>query len=197
MKTQKKHVANEATPEAAAVKTAAQNIETETVNENGTPETTQTAAAEHTPEAETTTAHETQNTTPTAAAEQVPPQAETTQTAPQPQRAETIEELQKRLEIELTRLNQKKRLAQHRETFINSMGSLQIYIDALQNENEIETKSGKITFKILEREAYNGNASFTDYFSITNADLIHKFCKMLYNEMNEKKAELEKQLLTA
>jgi len=198
MKTQKKHVANEATPEAAAVKTAAQNIETETVNENGTPETTPTAAAEHTPEAETPTAPETQNTTPTAAAEQVPTQAAATQTTPpQPQRAETFEEIQKRLEIELARLNQKKRLAQHRETFINSMGSLQIYIDALQNENEIETKSGKITFKILEREAYNGNASFTDYFSITNTDLIHKFCKMLYNEMSEKKAELEKQLLTA
>ena len=197
MKNQKKHVANEATPEAAAVETAAQNIETETVNVNGTPETTPTAAAEHTPEAETPTAPETQNTTPTAAAEQVPTQAAATQTTqPQPQKAETIEELQKRLDVELARLTHKKTLARHRETFINSMGSLQIYIDELKNETEFETQSGKISFSVLTTDNYN-RANFTESFSISNTDLIGKFCNMLLNEMQKKKTALEIELLTA
>ncbi|MDR0205798.1 MAG: hypothetical protein LBI45_00835, partial [Bacteroidales bacterium] len=122
MKKGKFNVANDATPQAAAVEIAAQNKETETVNENGTPETTPTAAAEHTHEAETQTAPEAE-TTPTAQAEHTPTQAATTQTPdPQPQRAETIEELQKRLDVELARLNYKRQLANNRQKFINSMG---------------------------------------------------------------------------
>jgi len=177
MKKQKIYVSLNETPEAAAVETAAQNIETETVNENGTPETTPTAQAEHTPETET-------------------PTAATTQTVPQPQIAETIEDVEKRLEIELDRLQHKKRLAMHRQTFINSMGSLQIYIDELKNETEFETQSGKISFSVLTTDNYN-RANFTENFSISNTDLIGKFCNMLLSEMQKKKTALEIELLTA
>ena len=178
MKKQKIYVSLNETPEAAAVETAAQNIETETVNENGTPETTTTAVAEHAPEAETPTAPETQNT------------------APQPQIAETIEDVEKRLEIELDRLHHKKRLAMHRQKFIDSMGSLQLYIDMLKNENDFETQSGKIIFKILNTDNYD-RTNFMDTFTISNTELIRKFCNVLHSEMKEKKTELEFQLLTA
>ena len=94
------------------------------------------------------------------------------------------------------KLNYKKRLARHRETFINSMGSLQIYIDQLTNENEFETKSGKISFKILENDQYD-RPNFVETFTISNTVLINKFCNMLLSEMKEKKTELENQLLTA
>jgi len=111
-------------------------------------------------------------------------------------KALTFEELQKRLDAELSKLNYKKRLARHRETFINSMGSLQLYIDQLTNENEFETKSGKISFKILENDQYD-RPNFVETFTISNTYLINKFCNMLLSEMKEKKAELENQLLTA
>jgi hypothetical protein len=169
MKNQKKHVANEATPETQTN----ENVNT-TENQNN-----ETAA-----QTETTPDSETPTPTPTA------------QTEHTPQQAETIEQLQQRLEIELERLNHKKRLAAHRQKFIDCMGDLQIYIDALQNENDFETKSGKITFKVLTADNYD-RANFTDLFSISNTDLINKFCTMLYNEMENKKAELETELLKA
>jgi hypothetical protein len=184
MKKEKIYVSLKETAQAAAVETAAaQTVETETQNN-------ETAA-----EAETQTAPEAE-TTPTAAAAHTPEQAATTQTTPQPQIAETIEDVEKRLEIELDRLHHKKRLAMHRQKFIDSMGSLQLYIDMLKNENDFETQSGKITFKILNTDNYD-RTNFMDTFTISNTELIRKFCNTLHSEMKQKKTELENQLLTA
>jgi hypothetical protein len=165
-------------------------------NENGNQTTTVTAQEAATengkvaPPAETveTTAQETAKQSVTAT--QAAPPAETVKPK------ETIEELQKRLEIELNRLNEKKKLAQHREQFINSMSSLQLYIDELKNDNEFETKSGKLTFTVLETDRYD-RANFTNFFSISNTALIRNFCGMLLSEMQQKIATLETQLLTA
>jgi len=76
------------------------------------------------------------------------------------------------------------------------MGSLQIYIDELKNETEFETQSGKISFSVLTTDNYN-RANFTESFSISNTDLIGKFCNMLLSEMQKKKTALEIELLTA
>ena len=142
----------------------------------------------------TATVETTESGTPTPTAETVKPTESETVTP----KAETIEELQKRLEIELNRLNRKKELAKHREKFINSMGSLQLYIDELQNENEFETQSAKITFTILETEQYNQNhAHFESVFSISNTALIKEFCNMLYSKMGQKRTEIETELLAA
>ena len=175
------------------LKKAAQTAQTvENVNEaenqviNATAtETTENGELSPTPETEEKP--ETETPTPTA-------EAETTKT--EAQKAETIEELQQRLDVELARLNFKKRLARHRETFINSMGSLQLYVDQLTNENDFETKSGKIVFKVLDTDHYD-RTSFIDTFTISNTDLINKFCNLLLSEMKQKKTELETQLLTA
>jgi len=174
---------NQNTETATVTETPTENGTPTTPTESGTP-TTATATTEHTTTATaetTTTATETTEHTTT-----------TTATAT----AETFEELQKRLDVELTKLNFKKKLALHRETFINSMGSLQLYINELANENEFETKSGKITFKILETDKYD-RTNYIDTFTVSNTDLIRKFCNLLYSEMNDKKTELETQLLTA
>jgi len=122
--------------------------------------------------------------------------APTAESTPQPTKAETIEELKKRLEIELNRLNHKKKLAAHREQFINSLNSLQLYADELKNESEFETQSGKLTFNILTTDNYN-RPSFADAFSITNTALISKFCNILLSEMEQKIVSLETELLTA
>ena len=116
--------------------------------------------------------------------------------ATQPSKADTIEELKKRLEIELNRLNHKKMLAKNREKFINCMDSLQTYISELKNENEFETQSGKLTFNILSTDNYN-RSNFTENFSISNTALISKFCEMLLSEIQQKITVLETELLTA
>ena len=119
---------------------------------------------------------------------------------PQPERetpkAETIEELQKRLDAELARLNYKRQLANNREKFIKSMASLKQYTNELKNENEFETQSGKLTFQILGTDRFN-NPNFVDTFAISNTDLIGQFCNMLLSEMQKKKLALEKELLNS
>ena len=169
-----------------------------------------TKTAEKTAQTGNETVTENQNTnaaptveTPTTGDKETPP--ETAATVPQTEtaaphttkapKAETIEQLQKRLETELTRLNHKKTLAKNREHFIDSMGSLQLYIDDLNNENEFETQSGKLTFQVLKTDRYQPN--FKDTFSITNTALIKKFCFMLVSEMKEKIATLETEFLNA
>jgi hypothetical protein len=76
------------------------------------------------------------------------------------------------------------------------MGDLQLYISELNKESEFETKNGKITFHILESE-YSNRANFQEKFTISNTELINKFCTMLQNEMQQKVKTLETELLTA
>jgi len=171
--------------------TAAQTVK----NDNGTPNQPTTAAQTvETPQSDTVTPTAETETTPETVT--VNTAAETLPTPTQAPKVETIEEFNKRLENELSRLNHKKTLARNREKFIDSMGSLQLYIDQLKNEDEFETKSGKITFQVLTSDNYN-RANFTDAFSISNTALISKFCYMLQNEMQQKIASLELELLSA
>ena len=177
----KKEFKKDAQKEAQTVTNVTEN---QVINENAM-ETPENKTDTPTPETEL----KPENGVPTPTAETEAPKTEAT-------KAVTIEELQKRLDVELARLNHKKRLARHRETFINSMGSLQLYIEELANENEFETQSGKISFKILESDNY-GRPNFVENFTISNTAIINKFCNMLLSEMKEKKTELETQLLTA
>jgi hypothetical protein len=124
------------------------------------------------------------------------PTANNATPTPQPTKAETIEELKKRLEMEIARLNQKQEIAEHRETFINKMESLKLYIRDLKNENGFETQTGKLTFAVLTSDHFN-RSNFADIFSISNTALISKFCDMLLSEMQVKIAALETELLTA
>ena len=124
------------------------------------------------------------------------PTANNAKPTPQPTKAESIEELKKRLETELARLNHKKTIAGNREQFIEKMESLLLYIENLKNENGFETQTGKLTFSILNSDYYS-RPNFSDTFSISNTALIIKFCNMLLSEMQAKIAELETELLTA
>ena len=174
----KKELKKEAQKEAQTV-TNANVTETQVINPSAT-EATENGTDTPTPETEL----KPENSAPTPTVE--------TETA----KKQTFEELQKLLDTELARLNYKKRLAQQRETFINSMGSLQLYIETLASENEFETQSGKITFKVLGTDRYD-HPNFIETFTISNTDIISKFCNILLSEMKEKKTELETQLLTA
>jgi len=168
---------------------------------NKTANTAQPVTNENGTETQATTATVTEATTEEQAATA---QSENTTLSPTPEtdtptptaKTETIEELQKRLDDELARISHKRELAFNREKFLKSMGSLQLYIEELANEKEFETKSGKITFKVLDTDHYD-RTSFVENFTISNTDLIRKFCTMLHSEMEQKKTEIEKQLLTA
>lgn len=170
----------------AAATNAAQTVK----NVNGTQTQTAATAKVETPKPETLP-------TPTAKVETPETVTLPTPTAEtEKPKTETIEELKKRLDIELARLKEKRTLAQHREQFINSMGSLQLYIGELKNENEFETKTAKMTLNILETDRYN-QPNFNNVFSITNTALIKKFCAILLSEMEQKIILLENELLTA
>jgi len=164
-------------------------------NLNGT-ENQQTAAV--TTETPTEAAETPEAVTSTPPEETQAPQTEkqAPSVATETTKAETIEEFSKRLENELSRLNHKKTLAHHREKFIKSIGSLQLYIDELKNDNEFETQSGKITFNVLNTDTYN-RTEYINTFSLTNTALIKKFCIVLLSEMEQKIKSLETELLTA
>ena len=161
---------------------AAQTVE----NENGTKKQTTPAPA---------TVETTESGTP-APTVKTDPKPPTPATETVKSTAETIEDLKRRLEIELNRLTQKRKLANYREKFLNSMNSLKMYMDELKNENEFETQSAKLTFNILVTDKYD-RANFTDVFSISNTVLIRKFCNLLFSEMEQKVTELEKEFLSA
>ncbi len=166
--------------------TGAKAAASTTTNKATVTESTKAVTEKTTPTVEMAKAAETAKAESKPAAETATPTVKT----------ETIEELQKRLEIELKRLNRKKELAKHRETFMKSIESLQLYIDELKNEDEFETQSAKLTFNILSTDKYD-RINFTDMFSISNTALINKFCDMLLSEMKEKVASLETEFLTA
>jgi len=175
-----------------------ENLNTKTAEKSA-----QTGNVENVTENQNTNAAPTVET-PTTGDKETPP--ETAQTVPQTEKAaphttkapkaQTIEQQKKLLDTELERLNHKKMLAQHREQFIGSMGSLLLYIDELNKENEFDAKSGRLTFQLLTTENYN-RANYTDTFSITNTDLIKEFCFMLNSKMEQKIESLEYQFLNA
>lgn len=108
----------------------------------------------------------------------------------------TIEELQKRLKQEIERLNKKTVLAEQRQRFMDCLESLKTYIQELKQDEAFETKNAKIVFQVFGNETgYSSRQAFNDMFSISNTSLILRFCEMLINEVKQKIAELENQLL--
>ena len=109
---------------------------------------------------------------------------------------ETIEEMQKRLNEELQRLNHKKEVADKRSVFLTCSGKIDEYLKQLQQESEFDTNICRLTFEILEKNQY-GREEFHDLMTVSNTAIVTKFCNALKDEIASKVAELENELLTA
>ena len=109
---------------------------------------------------------------------------------------ETIEEMQKRLNEELQRLNHKKEVADKRSVFLTCSGKIDEYLKQLQQESEFDTNICRLTFEILEKNQY-GREEFHDLMTVSNTAIVTKFCNALKEEIAAKVAELENELLTA
>ena len=109
---------------------------------------------------------------------------------------ETIEEMQKRLNEELQRLNHKKEVADKRSVFLTCSGKIDEYLKQLQQETEFDTNICRLTFEILEKNQY-GREEFHDLMTVSNTAIVTKFCNALKDEIAAKVAELENELLTA
>ena len=109
---------------------------------------------------------------------------------------ETIEEMQKRLNEELQRLNHKKEVADKRSVFLTCSGKIDEYLKQLQQESEFNTNICRLTFEILEKNQY-GREEFHDLMTVSNTAIVTKFCNALKDEIAAKVAELENELLTA
>ena len=109
---------------------------------------------------------------------------------------ETIEEMQKRLNEELQRLNHKKEVADKRSVFLSCSGKIDEYLKQLQQESEFDTNICRLTFEIYEKNQY-GREEFHDLMTVSNTAIVTKFCNALKDEIAAKVAELENELLTA
>ena len=109
---------------------------------------------------------------------------------------ETIEEMQKRLNEELQRLNHKKEVADKRGVFLSCSGKIDEYLKQLQQETEFDTNICRLTFEIYEKNQY-GREEFHDLMTVSNTAIVTKFCNALKDEIAAKVAELENELLTA
>ena len=109
---------------------------------------------------------------------------------------ETIEEMQKRLNEELQRLNHKKEVADKRSVFLTCSGKIDEYLKQLQQETEFDTNICRLTFEIYEKNQY-GREEFHDLMTVSNTAIVTKFCNALKDEIAAKVAELENELLTA
>jgi hypothetical protein len=109
---------------------------------------------------------------------------------------ETIEEMQKRLNEELQRLNHKKEVADKRSVFLSCSGKIDEYLKQLQQETEFDTNICRLTFEIYEKNQY-GREEFHDLMTVSNTAIVTKFCNALKEEIAAKVAELENELLTA
>lgn len=109
---------------------------------------------------------------------------------------ETIEEMQKRLNEELQRLNHKKEVADKRSVFLSCSGKIDEYLKQLQQETEFDTNICRLTFEIYEKNQY-GREEFHDLMTVSNTAIVTKFCNALKEEIAAKVAELENELLRA
>ena len=200
------------TPSTAASVKQAEPAKTEAPKAEAKPTETKPAATEA-PKAETKTAAPTAATT-AAPAKTDTPKAEpkTEKPAPAPKedpaarvaafaaalndKRETIEEMQKRLNEELQRLNHKKEVADKRSVFLTCSGKIDEYLKQLQQESEFDTNICRLTFEILEKNQY-GREEFHDLMTVSNTAIVTKFCNALKDEIAAKVAELENELLTA
>ena len=109
---------------------------------------------------------------------------------------ESIEEMQKRLNEELQRLNHKKEVADKRGVFLSCSGKIDEYLKQLQQETEFDTNICRLTFEIYEKNQY-GREEFHDLMTVSNPAIVTKFCNALKEEIAAKVAELENELLRA
>lgn len=110
------------------------------------------------------------------------------------QKKQSFEELQKRLKDELSRLNHKKEIADKRDVYLNCGAKMAEYLKKLEVEKDFETKICRLSFEIYEKDNY-GREDFRNFMNITNTAIVHKFCKLLKEEIAAKVAELESELL--
>ena len=153
-------------------------------------------AATEAPKAETKTAAPTAATTAAPAQKEDPAARVAAFAAALNDKRETIEEMQKRLNEELQRLNHKKEVADKRSVFLTCSGKIDEYLKQLQQESEFDTNICRLTFEILEKNQY-GREEFHDLMTVSNTAIVTKFCNALKDEIAAKVAELENELLTA
>lgn len=104
-----------------------------------------------------------------------------------------IEEMQKKLDAELKKLEAKKAAAEKREKFLRTKVDLNELRDVLKKTKEFEVDHCKLTLSKLATAGYN--AEFKGMFSITNREILEKFCGWLDQQIEEKLNELEAELL--
>jgi len=170
----------------------------------------ETASAAKTPATATATAAaQTATPKPTATPAQTPTAApakpETTDSetaakialfAAELQKQESFDQLQKRLTAELEKLNQKKQLAEKRETLISCRGKISEYIDKLKEVADFETSICRLSFEVYEADNYN-RESFRNFLTVSNTGIVSKFCEILQTEICKKVEDIEKELLKA
>lgn len=101
----------------------------------------------------------------------------------------SIEELQKKLKIQLDKLNEKKILADNREIFLVTKEKLQQFKESIECSG-FESKHGKVVVKMTV-DSYRD----TDILSISNPALLRKFAEIILKEIDMKISEIEYQLL--
>ena len=101
----------------------------------------------------------------------------------------TIEELQKKLKIQLDKLNEKKILADNREVFLSTKEKLQQFRESLDCTG-FESKQGKVVLKMTV-DSYRD----TDILAISNPALLRKFAEIILKEIDIKISEIETLLL--
>jgi hypothetical protein len=101
----------------------------------------------------------------------------------------SIEELQKRLKIQLDKLNEKKILADNREVFLSTKEKLQQFRESLDCTG-FESKQGKVVLKMTV-DSYRD----TDILAISNPALLRKFAEIILKEIDIKISEIETLLL--
>ena len=102
----------------------------------------------------------------------------------------SIEELQKKLKIQLDKLNEKKILADNREIFLSTKEKLQQFKESIDCSGS-ESKQGKVVVKMTV-DSYRD----TDILSISNPALLRKFAEIILKEIDIKVSEIETQLLS-
>ncbi|MDR1553360.1 MAG: hypothetical protein LBS69_07860 [Prevotellaceae bacterium] len=106
----------------------------------------------------------------------------------------SITDLQKELAERLKELNYKKKLADHREIFLQTDANLKEFqkdLTAQCKAGAFEAQTARITFKGRGKDNYRDE----DIFSISNVGLIVKFIDFLRQEIKTKINEIETELI--
>lgn len=105
----------------------------------------------------------------------------------------TVEEMKRQLEAELKKLEAKQEAAKKREVFLEAKTNLDELRELLRKTREFETEHCKLILSRLASAGYT--AEYRPMFSITNREILEKFCGWLDKEIDIKLEELENELL--